>query len=336
MTGPLERLEESWATLTAAQYASDQIRVEPTGTQVSEGPVLAGLDGQGRRYLLVPLSDRADAREDRRSAGVQIEVRELADAGKQRVYAAVVCLVPVLDDIFASLAADMLSALDAAPDQPGTALLETLGRWRSLLERPESHLLGPQQLAGLFGELQVLRDICIRNPVRGLDVWTGPAHDAHDFTAGEFRLEVKATTVREGRMVEVHGAGQLAVPHGSQLWLTYFKLAVSEAGTSVPDVVDAIAGVGVRRRLLWERLAGAGYDAREAAAYSRPRFEIVERRTYLVDDAFPKIVPQSFASGVLPPGVLRLRYDIDLTGEPPVPLDGGAESKLLDRLAEPL
>lgn len=333
MSRPLDRLEESWATLTAAQYASDQIRVEHTGTQVSEGAVMAGLDAQGRRYLLVPLSDRADAREDRRSAGVQIEIRELTDAGRQRVYAAAVCLVPVLNDIFASLAADMLAALDVAPDRPGTALLETLDRWRSLLERPDSRLLGPQQLAGLFGELMVLKDICIRNPLRGLDAWTGPGHDAHDFTAGDLRLEVKATTVREGRMVEVHGVGQLAVPHGSRLWLTYFKLAVSEAGISVPDTVEAIAALGVRRRSLLERLAQAGYDAREAAAYMRPRFEIVERRTYLVDDAFPKIVPESFPSGALPAGVLRLRYEVDLTGEPPVPLGSFAESDLLDQLA---
>jgi hypothetical protein len=241
--------------------------------------------------------------------------------------------MPVFDDIFASLAADMLSAVDSAPEKPGTAILDTLDRWRSLLEAPDSRLLGPQQLAGLFGELQILKEICARNPQHGIDAWTGPAHDAHDFTSGFVRLEVKATTVREGRVVEVHGAGQLAVPAGSRLWLTYFKLQVSEGGDSVPDVVEAIADLGVPRRVLLERLAAGGYDAQQAASYARPRFEVLERRTYAVDDAFPKITPESFVLGAVPAGVLRLRYQVDLTGEPPVALESSAESDLIDQLA---
>ena len=49
----------------------------------------------------------------------------------------------------------MLEALLLDPDDPSRRCREVLERWRELLERPDPRLLGPQQLAGLFGELPV-------------------------------------------------------------------------------------------------------------------------------------------------------------------------------------
>ncbi|MDP9273871.1 MAG: PD-(D/E)XK motif protein [Chloroflexota bacterium] len=72
---------------------------------------------------------------------------------------------------------------------------------------------------------------------------------------------------------------------------------------------------------------------RHSVEYRSPRFEVRERRVYVVDDTFPRIVPSSFRQGSMPAGVMRLRYYIDLTNEPPAPISEQEVEDLLARLA---
>jgi hypothetical protein len=326
------QLEESWATLTAASPTKRQIRAEPTGVRTASGEVLAGLDGDGNRLLLIPVQDMEDVVEDRRSAGVQIRRAELEDRGDLQPFAAVTCLMPALDDIFTVVASEIVDAIGRAPGSAVAVSIETLNRWRELLESPTSRLLGPDQLAGLFAELVVLSHLA-RRTRSALELWTGPEHDQHDFVSGQVHLEVKATTVREGRSAEIHGVEQLDARTPAMLWLAFFRLDSGEAGQSVPDLIEKIIGLGVDRRALADALARAGYDVRHSVEYRLPRLEIRERRVYPVDDTFPRIIPSSFSDGSMPAGVMRLRYYIDLTNEPPTPMPEQEVEDLLDRLA---
>ena len=330
MSAP-DRLIEAWAVLGAASADERVIRVEPTGVRVAAGDVLAGLDISGGRHLLVPEAN--PFREDRRSAGVQIRRTILEEAGSQLPFVDVVCLVPRLNDLFAEVASDMLEALVLDPSDPPHTCQETLERWRELLERPDPRVLGPQQLAGLFGEMLYVSEIVSRNRRHGIDAWTGPAKKQHDFARDATALEVKTTTIREGRLIQIHGDEQLEAPSGGDLFLAFVRLDVESSGMSVPQLVEKILNQGVERRTFLDLLSQAGYDPAKAAEYERPLFTAREQRLYAVVHGFPRIVGDSFALGRVPPGVLRLRYDIDVTNEPPFPLEDLAVDRVLKSLA---
>jgi hypothetical protein len=319
--------------LAAATRGERAIRVEPTGVTVPAGEVLAGLDLSGGRHLLVPLTAGASFKEDRRSAGVQIRQVALEESETLTEFADVVCLVPRLNDLFADVAADMLEVLATDEADPPRVCKEVLDNWRELLDRPDPRLLGPQQLAGLFGELLLVEELSRQNPASALDAWTGPAKRQHDFARGHSAIEVKTTTVREGRIVEIHGVEQLEPPLDGSLHLSFVRLDVDSDGLSVPLLIDRILGLGTDRAALLELLARAGYDPTRAAEYDFPRFVVRERRFYEVNDSFPKITPDGFTAGSVPAGVLRLRYDVDLTGEPPYPLEPAAVTELITAVA---
>lgn len=319
MSAP-DRLLEAWAVLGAATADERAIRVEPTGVQLDQREVLAGLDVFGGRHLLVPFR-RGEVREDRRSAGVQIRGAVLEEDGHVLEFVDVVCLVPRLNDLFAEVASDMLEALELDASDPVGVCHQVLERWRELLERPDPRLLGPQQLAGLFGELLVLRAIAEVDPHHATKVWTGPFKKQHDFMGENIAIEVKTSTTREGRVVEVHGAEQLEAPTGRTLYLAFVRVDVDPAGVSVPALIDVVQELGVDRHELHDRLSAAGYDTSKSAEYALPAFVERERRFYAVEGSFPRIISTSFVAGDVPAGVLRLRYDIDLTGEPPLALD---------------
>jgi len=328
-----DRLLEAWAVLGAAAADERIIRVEHAGVTLPTGDVLAGLDIHGGRHLLVSVAEPNSFREDRRSAGVQIRQAVLEEDGTSRVFLDVICLVPRLNDLFAEVASDMLEALFMDSSDPPRVCHAVLERWRELLDRPDPRLLGPQQLAGLFGELLFVRELGRRNPQQGVDGWTGPAKSQHDFARGSVAVEVKTTTVREGRVVQIHGAEQLEAPSAGDLYLAFVRLDVEGIGTSVPQLIEEILELGVERRTFLDLLALAGYDSAKSPEYDRPLFAAREQMVYAVDDDFPRITDESFTRGRVPPGVLRLRYDIDLTNEPPVPLDDPAVDLVLASLA---
>lgn len=328
-----DRLLEAWAVLGAAAADERIIRVEHAGVTLPTGDVLAGLDIHGGRHLLVSVAELDSVREDRRSAGVQIRQAVLQENGESLAFLDVVCLVPRLNDLFAEVASDMLEALLVDPSDPPRICHQVLERWRELLDRPDPRLLGPQQLAGLFGELLFVKELARRDPKHGIDAWTGPAKSQHDLMRGSLAVEVKTTTVREGRIVQIHGAEQLEAPSRGDLFLAFVRLDVEGDGTSVPQLVEEILDQGVERRTLLELLSQAGYDPAKSLEYERPLFTVREQRLYAVVDDFPRIVGESFAQRRVPPGVLRLRYDVDLTNEPPFSLEDPAVARVLASLA---
>jgi hypothetical protein len=325
--------EHAFAFLEATSGELSGFRVRESDVTVPAGRVLHALDTEGRRHLLVPLEGDAEGVEDHASAGVQIVIRELVDAGQRRRFADAVCQFGHLRELFSVIADEMLQAVTAHPGEPALGCRLVLERWRELLERPRSRLLGPDQLAGLYAELRFLRRLVAVAPARALSLWTGPWRSRFDFLAGEAAVEVKASTGTEGRRVEIHGDRQLEEPTGGTLHLLVVWLErVTDGGENVPDLVDALLDRVDRFELL-SALQEAGYDHADAETYRQIQFSLREEVLYQVDEAFPRIVPSSFATGVTPHRVTHLRYRIDLDGEPPSPLPAGRIGELAAALA---
>ena len=176
---------------------------------------------------------------------------------------------------------------------------------------------------GLIAELLCLERIVSADPLRRVDVWTGPTKSQHDFLRGDIALEVKATAVREGRVVSISSIDQLEPPADGQLFLAVhrFQPTTSDSGLTLPRLIERIHKLGVDAQEFERRLSAAGYHPTHDPEYSQRSLQLVDLRFYDTGSAnFPSIRRRSFVTGDVPAGTLRISYSIDLTNEPPTPL----------------
>ncbi len=321
MTAGDTDLEVVWAVLETQEGDVDGLRVSGTGVALPAGEVLVASAGDGHRHVLLPLQDGAAFAADTATRGVHITRRRLDTGRGIAEFVDVECRLTHLNPVFATLAEDMLQAAVDAPEHPATACRIVLDRWREFLGTDRSPLLSEERTVGLLAELLELLAVLQHDPGRRIDVWTGPGGATHDLRRGPHAIEVKGTQIREGKFIEIHGLEQLVPPPAGTLHIAWHRFERDDTSAlSLPAVIREIRGQGVDNLALIERLALAGYDPAQADEYERRRYRTVASRLYRVDDTFPRIVPASFAGGDAPPGVLRLRYTIDLTNEPPVPV----------------
>ena len=323
-----------WRSLQKrAAKAWRELDVYETRVTLDTGSVLLGLDSQGNRHVLVPVASDSTVQPDRRSGGVHILTRVASVDGRDRRFMDIVCIKPHLEEVFSIFAGELLKELATASGDPLTTRTHrVLEDWRELFGRDRGGQLGRSALAGLYGELWHLLQICTRAP-GALQFWKGPSGDRIDIRTAGCALEVKTTLRQYGRVVEVHGQRQLQVPEGSDLYLAFMKLEEVEIGDSVPDLVERVRDTGADRAELLKRLSEAGYDPSEEKRYREYRFEIVEDLIFQVDDQFPRIVPESFTGGNVPEGVLSISYSLDLTGSDFASIDTSDRASVYDRIA---
>ena len=190
--------------------------------------------------------------------------------------------------------------------------------------------LSGNALAGLFGELWLLRRMVATDPSRRIDHWSGPTGAVHDFHRSGIALEVKTTARREGRFAEIHGLQQLETEIGTDLFLAFVRIETHDDGTCVAALIRELEGFGVDAALLGQLLTQVGWDPE---AGQDETFRVDEFLLFKVDDRFPRIVPASFAAGAPSAGVLRIRYEVDLTGAVPCPLASAEADSILMMMA---
>lgn len=308
-----------------------EFRVLNATVTVAAGIVLYALDSEGYYHLLLPVTTDTLVPPDRRSAGVHILPLVLEEEHTKAYFIDVACRKLTLNEVFTHLADDILSVLGSDASDPVATCRRVLARWRELIEREAASRLSREALAGLFAELYQLRRLMERNP-ESLSRWAGPLGGRHDFEAGQTALEVKASLRRDGRFFEVHGVEQLAPPYLGALFVAAMKLEIGDAGgESVPKVIQDIMDRGADSRDFLAKLGAAGYDPADVR-YEELRFRIKEERVYRVHEDFPRITVESFANGRIPSGVIRMQYTIDLSAEPPFPVDPAEVAQVYERL----
>ena len=311
-----------------------QFRVCDTEVVVREGKVLIGIDSNELRHLLIPVLPKQSVAEDRKSSGVHIINRELMDGVQRLYFIDVVCLKKHLQQLFTILADEILAILEKDASAPFVSCIRTLNQWRELLERDRPSMLGDAEITGLFGELLFVRTMAECGNL-AMKWWTGPKKGRYDIYKNSIAIEVKTTTARNGRFVEIHGVEQLVAPPEGELYLAFVRLETSDlAGESLPELIDSIIEKGIERHEFLDLLAAVGYDTNSSEEYARYRFVVKENRIYRVTDGFPRILPESFSSQMVPQGIVWIRYQIDLTTEPPLPMDEKEVGILFQRISE--
>lgn len=300
----------------------------PSGVRIDAGEVMAALDPEGHRHLLIPLPAGASIAEQR-GAGVDLRVRPLVDGGRERDYLDLRCRNSALDRIFGTFVEDLLGQIEAHPSTPSETTVAVLEEWRDLLRRPAAELTR-SFLVGLLAELLVVRELVEVAGPPAVHRWTGWDRDRVDFRASGIAVEVKASTATDQRTFHVNGLRQLEPPQNSHLYLMLHRIESTPAGTySVPDVIDGILAAGVPASEFMPLLIKAGWDPayrEEAASF---RFDLQERVTWEVDDHFPRIVPALIRGGA-PSGVTEVEYRVTVQSQP---LGTSAESAVIAELA---
>ncbi len=141
--------------------------------------------------------------------------------------------------------------------------------------------------------------------------WTGPNGSSTDIDCEYEKYEVKSTTVRGSRTIEIHGLFQLSedtVPK----YLLFVQFEPSVEGISINGMLDLLVERGFSGGNLNGLLSKLGYPD---GASARDRcYRLLGLSKYRIDDAFPHIGPSSFVAGALPTGVTQINYEVSLDG----------------------
>ncbi len=328
--GLIDEIESRWSAL--ALQGSSKLRQSPLARKIAGRPVGVGVDPLGVKHGLVPVPDGSDQKAIWRSPAVVVHRSNLKGRdGSTRTWLDFHCLRPDLESAFVRLLADVIERLPADISKVEKACISALQEWRELLGSgrvPERQ----SEVIGMVGELLALHRLAKIDSKAALDCWQGPRGGRHDFRRASKALEVKATTVRKGRIVEVHGSTQLSDPPDGSLHLMFTRLErVDKGSISIRALAKSIRDLGVDTIVFSDLLEDKGFGDLDAAD-AKMTFEHLESMIYPVGPDFPRIIATSFASGKEPAGVVSLDYRIDLLGFPGQPLDGKAEDAFLRSL----
>ncbi|WP_339129549.1 PD-(D/E)XK motif protein [Streptomyces sp. f51] len=329
-------VEERWTALEAEQTTGERrLRVAQLPFTTKGEPLTVAVDHDGHRHLLVPIHSHRKVRPGLDGPVLRLRRRILEDEQTYQAYADLACLRDDLSDLFTELCVDVLGATDELPDNQIKALYRVLDRWKALF-KTQGTPLGPDQLAGLFGELVVLNRLLAEDP-SAHRLWRGPDGHRHDFSAGAQAVEVKSTTSGEGRRPRIHGLDQLDAPEGGTLCLAWLRLQPATAnhqGTAFVHMVDRALHLCDDEGALLELLADAGYHVVDSERYQDVRFAVREERWYRVGADFPGLTRATLESANLSVSALDVEYTIDLSGETPAPLSSDEVSQVIENLIQ--
>ncbi|MCC6358556.1 MAG: PD-(D/E)XK motif protein [Phycisphaerales bacterium] len=243
---------------------------------------------------------------------------------------AVNLLDPTFDDLFAAFAGEMLSAVSASttPEQAVQAINRCIARWRRFVDSGRRSL-SDEEVRGLIGELAVLGRVARqRGFLNALSAWRAPFDSIRDFEFESSSLEVKTYQVHVGPSLRINDPAQLEPSPGRPLHLCAVRLAPTETGRTLPEVIQLLTDIhsgqpgGVVQ--LEEALASYGYLQSQARTFS-DRFSIGPISVFAVGDGFPRIRPVDVPAGVedvrfsLPiGGIARFEVPADQVLGPPV------------------
>jgi hypothetical protein len=286
--------------------------------------VLAAIDSSGNRHFLVPITPEDDLPADNQSRGMAVTVKNLhvkgnPDKSSPDRYIDISLKEESEKEIFDIIGYQIAMLVKDEKVPTSRSVRFILERWRHFWGNISANLLTKEEIVGLFSELWFINhwllSLSTKNAIMG---WRGPYGGRHDFEWEKVSVEVKGTTITEGRKHWVNGLDQLSPPENGKLYLFSLKLR-EEEGTenTLTDVIksclESVAGEVELEDFIEQTLAIAGYSPAHDDNYSRIRFRVIDEALYEVTDRFPRITQNSFREGK-PDGVERLEYQINLEG----------------------
>lgn len=306
-----------WARLEGEQIQGESLWARRAAPETTDR-LIAALDADGRRHLLVLLLNDEPNVQDSQSRGVAAVTRQLTLSGHEPGrYIDIICQDPAGIEAFDLIGGELAERLAGTETGP-ECVARVLAKWRRFWAAVPQQMLSTEKLIGLFAELWFLRYwLCPKAGVsEAVQRWRGPFSSRHDFEWPECSVEVKATTSTRGRIHWINGIDQLAPPEAGELMFFSLRLR-QEAGAShtLVSMIEACREtMGQDPEALTrleEGLRRCGYSQAHDDEYGRLRFRIVDEGLFQVREDFPRITSATFPTGA-PAGVERLEYEINL------------------------
>jgi hypothetical protein len=178
-------------------------------------------------------------------------------------------------------------------------------RWRTLL----GNAVVTQSSHAILAELLAVERLLSH----GKKVeWSGPQGGSIDIVTSSAGYEVKSTISRYDSRIHVAGQFQLALSENRPLFLLHYRFEPTPSGESVNSVCRRLTAAGFSAELLDGLLTLCGLEA--GCSARNETFTLLESRLFPVNKSFPRITPESFSGGTLPPGVVQVEYQVDLSG----------------------
>ena len=311
---------EVWSKLVASSPSGDSLTARFAIPPVTER-LLAAIDADGQRHLLIPLKPDDEELRDAQSRGVSVATRELTvrDRGTAR-YLDFECHDPAGHEAFDLIGGELAESLKSEGAKPAVLAARVLAKWRRFWGQSPWQILSREEQLGLFAELWFLSVWLIPRAGIGkaLAGWRGPLGARHDFEWPGKSVEVKATTSTRVRVHRINGLDQLAPPEEGGL--RFFSLRLREEGGATNTLPGLVASCRTLLEADAEALSAfeaalvqAGYSPAHEEEYAKLKLRIVDEGWYRVEENFPRLTQTSFAGGI-PSGVERVEYEINLAG----------------------
>lgn len=254
---------------------------------------------------------------DKLPEGQGFVVERIDPQGDNKLWLALTRKAAGSEELFASMASDVVGALDDAVAAGANELkllrvfIGRVGAWQEFMRKGQQ-ALSPEAEIGLVGELTVLRSIIDAGVSAALAVesWLGPLDALQDFELGTGALEVKSTLSATGFPATIGSLEQLEDSVRQPLYVAGVRLKQTTSGKTLPEIVDEmrciVKGEAEAERLLAERLLAAGFTDQHSDRYSR-RFTQAGTRIIEVSEDFPRLT-----RGNVPVGITKASYEVDL------------------------
>jgi hypothetical protein len=311
---------ETWIRLAGEQVPGQALWAKFAVPSVTER-VLAAIDAEGWRHLLVLLEPGEVDLHDAQSRGITVSTRELVITGRESGrYLDVLCCDGTGYDALDVIGGEIASRLAAGNESGPEVVSRVLSKWRRFWGQPIRRLLSREEQLGLFAELWfmcvwLIPSVGVEEAVKR---WKGPMGSRHDFEWSGRSVEVKATTTVRGRVHRINGIDQLAPPEGGSLMMFSLQLREEAGATNtLPAILARCATLLEPHPEALGRfescLDQAGYLRVDEEEYSKLRLRVVEEGLFTVSRDFPRITRVELG-GHLPAGVETLEYEINLSG----------------------
>lgn len=196
--------------------------------------LLAALDTEKRRHLLIRLEVDEDELHDDQSRGVGVITRELVvhEHGSGR-YLDICCNDETGYNMLDLIGGEIAGGLEVSGISPAKLVELVLAKWRRFWGQLPRQMLSREEQLGLFAELWFLSTWLVTHIGTSEAVirWRGPFGARHDFEWLGRSIEVKATTSVRGLIHRINGLDQLEPPVNGDLMLFSLRLR-EEAGAS--------------------------------------------------------------------------------------------------------
>lgn len=218
-------------------------------------------------------------------------------------------------DLFALMADDIVTTLRRLKDlEDGRVLQVFLSRiraWQDFMRCGSDRALGLEGEIGLFGEIEILRDLIAElSPSVAVDAWKGPLDGIHDFTFGAGAIEVKSTASPNGFPAAIGSLEQLDDSRIFPIFLAGVRLAPDASGQTLSEQIGELRGLLIDQppvlAMLNDLLIRAGFLDGAAEDYVR-RFSRAGVRIMRISDGFPRLTRSNVAAEID-----KVRYELDI------------------------